>query len=1447
MAENKGFFVVGIGASAGGLEATQAFFKHITAGSQAAFVVVQHLSPDFKSLMDELLVKYTDLPIIKIEAPTPVEPGCIYLMSSRQNVVIKNNVLQPVAHRKEDKINLPIDLFFHSLGRDQDSCSMGIILSGTGTDGSRGIKTIHECGGIVMVQDPDDAKLDGMPRAAQLSKVVDYTLPVHRISAEVNRIVDGQNAPLLLEHSRALPTSEEDYLQEIMGLVYQETKIDFSLYRPETILRRLTKRLFVVRVQRMKDYYEYVQTHPDEPRTLAREFLIGVSQFFRDSSVWEQVTERVIPPIINQKKDHDTIRVWVAACSTGEEAYTLGMLFNEAIRKAKRPLTLKVFATDVNPDAIASSGNGLYAENTASAVSASLLSRYFDPTSEGYRIKKEFREQFVFATHNFLSDPPFIKMDLVSCRNALIYIQSTVQQKVLENFRFSLKQEGYLLLGKSEGLGLMKPAFETVASRHKVFKISPHYQPPVRHIVPGVPLVTPRRPSPTPASSTPSALSYAVTDIYPELLAEQYAPDGVFVNASLDVLYIHGRADRYLKLPRRQARLNLDTMLNAEQVTQLRTGVRQVLEQDTSLVYERVAFQKGERVDITFTVLHPSPADDPLVLIAFGDPQAGSSEAGAVEKMAPNTLMQERTRQLENELRSKDQELQSLREQLETSNEELQASNEELLSSNEELQSSNEELQSMNQELYTVNTELQEKVEELISTNNDIANLLNSTQIATLFLDQELRIRMFTPAIGEIIRIAGSDVGRAIDHFSVNLQDTSLIEDAQWVLKHGDPLEKEVSTRDKKRLLLRIFPYQNSDGTTDGLVITLVNLTEIKKARQAVQDAKNYAESIVESVKDPLIVLNQALEVVSANPAFYQTFSTNPEETVDHRIYELGDGQWNVAPLRSLLEEVIPDNAIVNDYVITQTFPALGKRVMQLDAVRVLQASDRPGLILLSIRDITEKERAQEQIRVTAERLAMVLQSSKTGIWEWDLAQNTVEANDRWHTIFGIDDPGAVAIERVMERVHPEDRPRIDRAIKQSMDNGRFYNEDFRVVRDTGEVIFINGQGSVIRDEAGAPIKMLGTNVDITDKKQREEQLRLSEERFTMAVSGTSDGVYDYFNVETGESWWSPRLYELLGLAPGEVRANANYFRQRVYPKDQGLTQKAIREYINTGRPFDIEFRVKHKTLGYRWFRSRANIVLNDQGEVVRMVGAFADIHQRKLSELSLQQVNRKLRVANEYLDNFVFMAAHDLRSPVANLKSLTTLWHSGYDNHELIIEKVENSVIRLDDTLSGLIQILDIQQYEHNPRSEVAFDTIYRELVAEMEPLIRSAEVSLRTDFTAPSICYIEPFLESVMRNLLSNALQYRSPHRASEITLSTRRDNGFVLLQVQDNGVGIDLKRSRDKLFKAFERLTREGEGRGIGMHLVKNMVEKNEGFIEVESEVDQGTTFKIYLKPY
>ena len=1314
MSSDKKFYVVGVGASAGGLEATQQFFNNVSSGSQAAFVVVQHLSPDFKSLMNELLAKYTDLPIVKLDGPTPVEPGHIYLMSSKQNIMLEGDTLQPIDHDPANKINLPIDLFFHSLGHARQDCAIGIVLSGTGTDGSRGIRTIHEQGGIVMAQSPETAKFDGMPRSAINSGVADYTLSIPKIAEEVNRLVDGNNAPLLPDKPEKLLTTEEDYLNEIIGEILERTKIDFSYYRQETILRRLGKRMSILDMPTIKDYYQYIEQVPEEAINLSKEFLIGVSQFFRDAEVWEDVAKEVIPVILAKKKNRDTIRVWVSGCSTGEEAYTLGILFLEAIQKAKLKVSIKIFATDVDNRGITHAGNGLYGEDITNVVPTEYIGKYFDHLGLGYRVKKEFREHFVFALHNFLSDPPFINMDMVSCRNALIYIQPEMQQKVMQSFQFSLRNEGILLLGKSENLGEMKAAFETINFRSKIFTSNPHYEHTIRQT--GMPSPHSNPPLVDRRSQRPrQKLNYTDHDAYTDILAEQHAPDSIFVSATLEVLYIHGNADRYFSLPRRQVQLRLDRMLESEPAILMQSGVEKAIKGGKTIVYEDVVLQENEKVSIRFSRIVSIDAKEPLVLVEFLNPK--KEEGANWESIRFDDLAQERIKQLEDRSRVRERDINELQEQLEIGSEELQASNEELLSSNEELQSSNEELQSLNEELYTVNTELQEKVEELMLKNNDIDNLLKSTRIATLFLDQYHRIRMFTPAIAEVIPISQSDQGRAIDHFSINLVDVNLLQYIQKVSDDGQSIEQEVATRNKKRFLLRIFPYLKSDDTVDGLVITFVDLTEIKQARQAVKDAKNYAESIVKSVKDPLVVLNAQHEVVSANPAYYEKFMMRPEDTVQQSVYAVNDAQWDTEELRHLLNEVIPHNAVVNDYVMQANFSQLGFRVMQLNAVRVSQASDLPELILLSIRDITEKELAEQKVRDTAERLDLVLQSSQTGIWEWDLETNLVIGNQRWNEIFELDTNQKLLVDKVLDRIHPDDLPAIQEAIQQAIEHHQFYHEDFRVVDAQGGITYVNGQGSVIRDHQGKPIKMLGTNVDIT---------------------------------------------------------------------------------------------------------------------------------RRKENELSLQATNRQLKIANEYLDDFVFMAAHDLRSPVANLRALAELWHAGTHN-DMVVDKVERSVERLDDTLNGLIQILNIQQYEQKKLVEIRFDHVFKKLTADMEPTIQAAHASLRTDFAVESVYYVEPFLESILRNLISNALKYRHPERPLEITVSTHPHPNYVSLRVKDNGQGIDIQRGHNKLFKAFERLTLQGEGKGIGMHLVKNMVEKNGGHIIVSSAPDQGSTFNLYLKPY
>ena len=1443
----KDFYIVGIGASAGGLEAIQHFFQHFPPIRSAAFVIIQHLSPDFKSLMNELLAKYTALPIVKLEEDTKAQPGYIYLVTPQTNVIIEEGILKPINHQRTDKVNLPIDLFFHSLGQDKQSCALGVILSGTGTDGSRGIKTIHEQGGLVMVQDADEAKFDGMPRAAMLSGVADYTLPVERLADEVSRVVSNGAMGPAPEAVEQLPATEEDYLHDLLGIIHAQTRIDFTLYRPDTLLRRISKRMHIVRVDSIEAYYRYVQQNLSEAEILTKEFLIGVSQFFRDEQVWKDLDKHVVRPLVAQKKDHDTIRVWVPGCSTGEEAYTLGMLFLEHIKQSKRPISLKIFATDADKHAVDWASAGFYGENVANAVSGSRLSKFFERIDTGFKVKKEFREHFVFAAHNFIADPPFINMDLVSCRNALIYIQPSVQQKVFDSFYFSLKKSGYLLLGKSESLGEMQQAFTTVVSASKIFQAAASYQQPMRpSLKRSMAQLSDSRSFSSP--EPPAAASPIVAhDQYTELLSDAYAPGGIFVNPALDVLYIHGEVEQYLKLPRRQVRFQLDNMVEPALAVILKSGIDRALAGET-VVLRQVAFQKkGETltVDLEFRIFRPEATQDTLVLIAFLDTQ--STSATKAPPAVLDQVVQERIQLLEKKLGEKDKELQHLREQLESSNEELQTSNEELIASNEELQSSNEELQSFNEELYTVNTELQEKIEELTHTSSDIDNLLRSTEIATIFLDHNLCIRFFTPATAEIINVTQSDIGRSIAHFTTYLQGDYFLEEARQVLHTQEPVEKEVANQQAKHFLMRISPYHRADGTSDGLVATFVNLTEIKEAHQALQDSKNYAESIVNSVRDPLMVLNEQLTVISANPAFYEKFKVAAEETEGKRVYDLGSGQWDIPELKKLLEEIIPQDQLITDYFISHDFPSIGPRIVSVSAVRVVQSRELPALILMGVRDVTERETAREHLQETVERLELVLHASKVGIWEWSFVTDEVVSDERQRAMFGVPLHTKISAQEIIARIHPDDSEQVNAAIQQSIEEKDFYNEDFRVIHDDGSIHYLNGQGSVLFDQQGQPIKMLGTNVDITEKKRKELKHQEHEERLAMVVNGTSDGIFDVRNMETGESWWSPRMYELLGMTPGEVTPHMNSFQALVHSEDTHLVDEAIARYLENRKLFDIEIRLRHQAKGYRWYRSRANLIEGQPGVITRMVGAFSDIHSRKIGEIKLEKTNRKLRIANEYLDNFVFTAAHDLRSPIANLKSLVALCQSDTVDKSLVIDKVSASVNRLDDTLNGLIQIVDIQQHDQAKIEQLNFQEIYQKLVADFEPKIQEALATIKTDFQVSSIDYIAPFLESMMRNLLSNAIKYRAEERPLQIQLSTYQQKEHVVLQIQDNGIGINLERFREKIFKPFERLTRQANGKGIGMHLVKSMVEKNEGFIEVESTVGEGTVFKVCLKPY
>nr|WKN36893.1 chemotaxis protein CheB [Tunicatimonas sp. TK19036] len=1566
MSERKDFFIVGIGASAGGLEALQEFFSKLPDSNPAAFVVIQHLSPDFKSMMDELLAKHTRMPIKKVTRTVKIKPNHVYLMSPRKNLELVGDSLVLREKIRTQKPNLPIDQFFDSLGKHWGINSVGIILSGTGTDGSRGIKTIKEQGGIIMVQHPDSAKFDGMPNATMLTGLADFVLRLPKMAEEVDRII--HHSPQISDETGKLPTTEQDFIGEILELVTKETRINFNLYKEATILRRMQKRMHITNVNTLKGYHHILASNPEEVKQLSNEFLIGVSSFFRDGHPWKVFTNDVLPVIIDQKEEGDTIRVWIAGCASGEEAYTIGMLIDDYISKQHLPFSYKIFSSDIDKRSIYTASMGIYPSSIAEAVPPDLITSYFDKVGNNYKVKKSFRDHFVFASQNIISDPPFIKMDVVSCRNVLIYLNSEVQQKVISNFHFSLNKTGFLILGKSENIGNMAVFFSPIGEKTNIYQNRIAFNRKLHHTyLPKTSFRTDlqqqKNATETPLLS-PSYLNNLITKAYEE--------DGVWVNSHFQIMHVKGNLDRYFHFPKNNLSMHLEDVLGKDEYLLMKSGILEALRVKKAVYYDKALFKKEKTrrlVDLRFKAIEVEALQQKIVYIEFrNDRKPEPSHQTVVTKL--NEQEDQRLTRLVQELEEKQRIIQLLREELDSHNEELQTSTEELLASNEELQSSNEELQSVNEEIYSVNSELQEKISEITQINNDIINLLNSTEIATIFIDQDYLIRKLTPKISEIINISERDIGRSIDHFTTKLKNVSLMSITHSVMETEQPLEREVSLQsEEKCYLMRVLPYRKADGTMNGLVITFVDISEIKDAQIEIKNARLFAENIVNTFTDPLIVLNAELKVISANPAFHTTFKAIPEHISDQLIYDLGNGYWNLPALHHLLEDIIPEKSLVTGYQIEHDFPDIGHRIMLFNAITISQTGNIPDLVLLAIRDITEEEIRRKQLIETAERLNIVIQTSNIGTWEYNTRTQEVSADKRLRELFDLPPKRQLTFKDIASKIHPEDYQRVYKSLSSSIEQNKTYSTEFRIVKKNEEIRYVTGHGNMLLNDEGEPFKMIGINVDVTERKRAEEnsahygrlleesyneiyifnaktlhfinvnsgalknlgytmdevltltpldlkpeytqekftklleplrlgkektiafntvhrrkngslynvfvtlqlstfqdklvfiaivqdttaqtiaqqELRQNQERWAFAISGTSDGIWDWPDMNQEKIWWSPRLYQLLGLEDNEIEASLENYQSLIHPKDKEIRRRAFMAHIRNDKPFDVVIRLYHKTKGYRWFRSRGQVIRDKEGNPLRMAGLVSDIHNQKLSENKLKRTNRDLRIANEYLDNFVFTAAHDLRAPVANLKSLAGLLQTQEGQDNRVVEKIDLSIDRLEKTLRGLIKILDIQQTDRKEYSQVSFKKVLQKVMKDLDQMIKETQATITYDFQIKTIQYVEPYVVSIFRNLISNALKFHFEGRPPEIHIQSIEEKSYVCLTVRDNGVGMNLERFRKKLFKAFERLSKSGNGLGIGLHIVKTIVEKNEGFIEVQSEVNQGTTFLVYLKPY
>lgn len=903
--KNDDFFIVGIGASAGGLAAFESFFSAIPTNTHTnmAFVLIQHLEPNHKSLLCEIIQRCTNMKVYEVEDGMKVQKNCVYVIPPNYDMKLSEGILYLDKLSKRKELHLPINLFFNSLAINKQNKAIGIILSGMGHDGTQGIKAIKEAGGFVIAQSIKSSDFEGMPSSAIATGIIDEILAPNEMA---EKVINYSNSNIKTQTIIPIVTYNEEILKKIFLLLQSQTSHDFSMYKPSTMGRRIERRLVVNKIDTIEEYYEYLKRSKNEVTTLFNDLLIGVTSFFRDEEVFASLEKNAIPKLFLDKSSDSTIRVWITGCSTGEEPYSIAILIMEYMQKTKERFAVQIFATDIDETAIATARAGIYPSSIDSNVSKERLEKYFIKNSDGnsYRIDKNIRDMLIFSVHDVIKDPPFSKLDLISCRNLLIYMNIELQQKIISIFHYALNAKGILLLGNSETLGELENLYTVIDAKSKLFECQKDHNNikttmlsrllPSNHRYNSVPQI----------NKLTAGIKLPLRELTENAILEQIAQSAVLVNEQGDILYIHGRAGLYLELPSGE----IDT-------NNIFKMAKEGLKNDLILAFQKAKSKKqivhtyGLKiktnesfiiVDITIREINLNlkfKQELPLYLVLIQEDLSTSKEEIIEENFSiidtiDTKFLHENIniKSLKQELQLQKAFLQDANEKLETSNEELKSYNEEIQSMNEELQSTNEELetskeelQSVNEELSTVNSELNTKVIDLSRSNNDMNNLLAGTGIGTIFVDHQLNILRFTPAVTRIINLILGDIGRPIGHIVSNMIDyISLVNDIQSVLDTLVPKEIEVMTTDAKSYLMRIQPYRTLENVIEGAVISFVDITEMHNIKIKLNELNKLSRLaiVVRDSSDAIIVEDLSGKIIAWNPGAQKLYGWSEEEAL---------------------------------------------------------------------------------------------------------------------------------------------------------------------------------------------------------------------------------------------------------------------------------------------------------------------------------------------------------------------------------------------------------------------------------------------------------------------------------------------------------------------------------------------------------------------------------------
>ncbi|GAA5043159.1 hypothetical protein GCM10011506_46380 [Marivirga lumbricoides] len=1322
--------VIGIGASAGGLESLEQFFQQIDNNSGFAYVVIQHLAPNHKSLMDELLARHTDLPILIIEDGMELKANHIYLNPPKKFVKITNNKTL-LSEKASKELSFPISSFLVSLAEDLGEYCAAIIFSGTGSDGSEGVKAIKEKGGLVVVQDPSSAKFDGMPKNAIATGAVDKILTAESIPEALHYFF------IQSEKLKGDSLIEEniDVLKKITTELKHQTAMDFSEYKHSTIYRRVVRRSGLLGINSLKEYYTYLKSHLDEGGLLSKELLIGVTRFFRDRHVFDVLQQQVIPQLVENARETKQLRIWTAACSTGEEAYSIAILVKDYLKRNYLQYDVTIFATDLDKECIKTASDRIFPESIVAEIDKDILQSYFISTNGGYRIAKEIRDMIIFSVHDLIQSPPFSRIDLLSCRNFLIYLKPDIQQRLFSIFRIALKKEGFLLLGISESLGKMGQNFTDFDPKHKIYINSSPLQGPGQKTE-RIKFENIRKKLPEQNKESHN-LNHIVSpkkrvENLQNFLIQQFVPDSVAFTPEYELFHTTGKVSSWLKLPVGEFNTHILKMLPEEWQVSFELAVNKVKTSQQTVMLKNLVVPPSishayisKKINIYISLIH-AQGDSPMLVASFQEND--KTPKHAKETVALDMAGAEKISLLENELRHSKENLQSTIEELESSNEELQ-------STNEELQSSNEELESVNEELYTVNAEFQEKVNELTDANNDINNLLKSTEIAIVFLDKNLNIRRFTPAIKTILNLVPKDEGRHISHFRGRVDLEDLVGKVEEVLRTLNPFEAVTKDTNDRQYLIKIMPFKTIKNEVEGIILSFIEVT------------------LHSELSRKLNLSDEALYKVT------QRFARKNE------LFEL------IAQSATDLITIHDENGII-EYISPSVYEILQYKPDELIGTNFID-----------------------------------LVNNKKHIWE------------------------------------------IAKAFKEAKSKESTASLQFKIQHANGHEVWIQSTLRPIYNKEGKFSKILSNSTDITFRKKNEEELKklstIARQTSNIVIITDVEGKTTFVN-KAFEKLTGYQEVEILGKKPAELLQGK---------ESDKVTIRLMSEALQKKESFSVEI-VNYTKKGHKyWMQIYCEPIYNEAHE---HCGFFSiqqdnsqqheyDLHIQKLNDL-LKLRNQNLAEVNASLEEFAYVASHDLKEPARNVRGMMELIRKKYsDTLDGSVLEYIDVAIKASDKMNKLIESL-LQFSRTGVLAEEKELVNLKQVINEAKTILsqpikeNKASVLLRTQVNEINV-YPTLFLR-LFQNLISNAIKYRSDKKPV-ILITCEEAESEWNFAVKDNGRGIP-EREFQNIFKIFKTLNfkENTDSNGIGLSVCKKIVETHLGKIYVESTMGKGSTFHFSI---